>query len=425
SLPHNTAYNAGIRKNDVLLAFDGAQAFDVLDVAYYEEMEDFVITVLRNGQKLDFHIVKNADEYLDFVFYDTCYLTPKECANHCVFCFVDQLQEGLRDTLYVKDDDWRLSIVSGNFVTLTNVTESEINRIISKKFSPLYVSVHCTNDTIRRVLLGNTSAQPIMPLLRRFAEGGIKFHTQIVMCPGYNDGKILEQTISDLYSLFPNVLSVAVVPVGLTSYRQNLQEVLPVNKVIAQNTIDFVEDFSKKCFISKQTHFAYCSDEMYLIAERKVPAYEYYDNFSQIENGVGLIADFTEKFDYALSLSVRPKKKSFTIVTGVAAYQLIADAISKITRKFPSAIVNAYSIVNNFFGNTVTVAGLVVGQDIYEQLVDKQINDIILINHSMLKETENVFLDGMTLSQLSDKLKHKISVVADGYDLCDNILELE
>ena len=427
-LPHNSiAYKSGLRKDDVIVAFNGNKAEDMLDVAYYDSQDKFDVTVLRKDKQLTLSVDKAAEYPMEWDFYEQCYITPKWCANKCIFCFVDQLPANQRETLYVKDDDWRLSFVSGNFVTLTNVSDREIQRICDKKFSPLYISVHATDDDVRRKLLGNMRARDIMPLLKQFAASGITMHTQVVMVADYNDGDVLQKTMEDLYSLYPAVASLAVVPVGLTKYRKNLADIQPVSQQVAYKTVKQVEQFDKKVFDKHGNHFVYCSDEMYIYAELPIPDYSYYDDFEQLENGVGLVADLRYQFELAFADAKSAKNKSFTLITGVSATPFLQELLDKAKNKFEGLQANIVTVVNKFFGETVTVAGLVVGQDIVstvEQCKDS-VGDVVLLPRVMLRETEDVFLDGMTLQQLQEKLGKPIEIVADGYELCRALLECD
>ena len=423
---NSIAIKLGLKKDDVIVCFNGQVAQDMLDVAYFDSQTNFTLTVERKGKPITVNVTKDANEPMGWDFYDECYIEPRWCANKCMFCFVDQLPKGQRKTLYVKDDDWRLSFVSGNFVTLTNLTDAEIARIKDKQFSPLYVSVHATDDDTRRKLLGNTTARAIMPLLSELASSGITLYTQVVMCPGYNDGQVLKQTMQDLFSLYPAVQNLAVVPVGLTKHRCGLHDLQPVSKDIASTTIDLVENFDAKCYGQTGQHFVYCSDEMYVIAEREIPSYDYYGEFEQIENGVGLVADMRYQFDLALSDAKAAKKGSYTVVTGVAATPFIQQVLNKAKALFPELNVNVVTVKNNFFGETVTVAGLVVGQDIVSALAGRtDVGDTLLLPRVMLRETEDVFLDGMKLDELKKAVGKKIIVTADGYELCCAILECE
>lgn len=420
------AQKIGLKPNDEIVAFCGEPAKDMLDVAYFDSQSEFFVTVLRSGKQLTFNVKKDCAQPMGWDFYDECYIEPRWCANKCVFCFVDQLPKGQRQTLYVKDDDWRLSFVSGNYVTLTNVSDADIRRIVEKKFSPLYVSVHATDDELRRKLLGNNRARAIMPLLQQFAENGISMYTQVVMCPNLNDGRQLEKTLTDLFTLFPAVKNVAVVPVGLTKHREGLCNISPVTQEVAERTVRFVEEFDKKCFEQTGCHFAYCSDEMYLYAQIDVPNYDYYGDFEQLENGVGLIADFRYQFNLAFESAVSAKKGSFSVVTGVSATPLIQETLNKAKQAFPNLQANVITVHNKFFGETVTVAGLVVGQDILATLKNRtDVGDTLLLPRVMLREIEDVFLDGMTLEELKQKSGKKIVITSDGYELCQAILNCD
>ncbi len=420
------AKRIGLKVNDEIIMFNGEKALDMLDVAYFDSQSDFTLTVQRGTHQKTFTVNKDCGEPMGWDFYDDCYIEPRWCANKCVFCFVDQLPKGQRKTLYVKDDDWRLSFVSGNFVTLTNISDADVQRIISKQFSPIYVSVHATEDDLRRKLLGNTTARPIMPLLKQLADGGISMYTQVVMCPQLNDGEHLKKTLTDLFTLYPSVKNVAIVPVGLTKHRCDLQKISLVDEKVANETIEFVEQFDENCFKKTGKHFAYCSDEMYLYAKRDVPNFEYYGDFEQLENGVGLIADFRYQFDLAFADAKKVKKGSFSVVTGVSATPLMQETLDKIRSQFPELDANVITVHNKFFGETVTVAGLVVGQDIVSALRDSnKVGDTLLLPRVMLRETEDVFLDGMTLQQLKDITGKKIIITADGYEFCQAVMECE
>ena len=423
---NSIAKRIGLKRDDEIVAFNDEPCKDMLDVAYFDSQSVFTLTVKRGAKLLTFEVEKDANIGMGWDFYDESYIEPRWCANKCIFCFVDQLPKGQRKTLYVKDDDWRLSFVSGNFVTLTNLSDAELSRIKDRKFSPLYVSVHATDDDVRRKLLGNPKARPIMPLLQELAASGITIYTQVVMCPDYNDGEVLKKTLQDLFSLYPAVQNLAIVPVGLTKYRCGLQPLMEVSKSVAVETIDMVETFDAECFAKTGAHFAYCSDEMYVYAEREIPPYEYYGDFEQLENGVGLVADMRYQFDLALRDATAAKKESFTVVTGVAATPFVQQVIDKAKHIFPNLKANVVTVVNKFFGETVTVAGLVVGRDIVDSLRGRSdIGDVLLLPRVMLRETEDVFLDGMTLDELKRAVGKKIVITTDGYDFCQAMMECD
>lgn len=426
SVEHNSVgEEIGLEAGDVVKAFDGCDAVDVLDYEYFEGQEKFVLTVLaKGGEQVDVEIEKDEDESLGLTFEDKCYLTPRACRNKCIFCFVDQLPKGMRRSLYVKDDDWRLSFAAGNYVTFTNLAESEIKRIIDKKFSPLYVSVHATDDAVRRNMLQNQTAAPIIPLMKRFAENGVVMHAQIVLCPDVNDGEILKKSLQELFALYPKVATVAVVPVGLTKHRQGLSFVKSVDKKTANDVIDMTEAFAAKCFEKTGSRFAYCSDEFYILAERTLPPYEYYEDFAQIENGVGLLAKYRRDFDENVDGFSRAKKESFCIVTGEAACDFMSEIADELRARF-GAKCTVVKVKNDFFGHSVTVSGLLTAQDILKNVASCGKNDVLLLPASALKETQDVFLDGMTLKEFKEKSGRKVVTVKNAYDLLNAVLEGE
>ena len=423
---NSPADRAGLMVDDQIVAFNGEKALDMLDVAFYDALTNFSVTVSRSNAEMVLNVKKQQYQPVGWDFYDECFIEPRWCANKCIFCFVDQLPKGQRKTLYVKDDDWRLSFVSGNYVTLTNVKDDEVERICSKKFSPLYVSVHATDDDLRRTLLGNPTARPILPLLNKFAKSGIKMHTQVVMVKGCNDDKVLLKTLSDLLALYPAVQSVAVVPVGLTCHRQGLPSLQPIDRQTAHNTVKLVEEFANNAKQTVGDYFAFCSDEMYVFAGLDVPNYTYYGDFCQIENGVGLIADFNYQFNLAFQDATNIKNGSFTCVTGVSFAPYLNKTLDVVKQFFPTLSANVLPVENRFFGSMVTVAGLLVGADLVEAINNfDQVGDTVILPSVMFKETEDVFLDGMTLEQFTKLINKKVLVVRDGYETCQSLLECD
>lgn len=419
-------HKCGFKQGDVIIAINGEKVVDMLDVAYFDSLSRLNVEIVRDGKN---QIVKVNKGFMpmDWEFDSSSYIQPKWCANKCVFCFVDQLPQGCRKTLYVKDDDWRLSFVSGNFVTLTNITDEDLLRILKRQYSPLYVSVHATDEELRKHLLGNQKARPILPLIETLTAHGISLHTQIVLCQNLNDGKQLEKSVNDLYKFFPYVKSLAVVPVGITKHRKNLNPLTPVDKQTANATIDFIEAFDQKVYEKHGCHWVYCSDEMYVVAQRDLPSYDKYGDFEQIENGVGLIADFNYQFQLAFESAISAKQQGFTVVTGVAASQHIKDTVERLKKSFPDLKANVLTVENQYFGSTVTVAGLIVGKDIENAVKTSNttIYENLLIPKVMLKENEDVFLDGMTLQQLKESLAREIIVVSDGYEFCQALVNVD
>lgn len=421
---NSIAQKFGFTTDDVIVSFNGEPALDMLDVAYFDSQSNFTVGIDRNGKQIFHHVKKSSIEPMGWNFYDECYIEPRWCANKCLFCFVDQLPKGQRKTLYVKDDDWRLSFVSGNYVTLTNISDAEVDRIKTKKFSPIYVSVHATDDELRRKLLGNKTARPIVPLLKELASAGITMYTQVVMCPNLNDGIALQKTLNDLFDLYPRVQNVAVVPVGLTKYRSKLYHIDVVDKTCANNAIDLVESFDKACYDKTGNHFAYCSDEMYVYAGRDIPSFTYYGEFEQLENGVGLIADFRHQFDLALEDSTAAKSQRIVAICGISAKKYVEEVVQKAKSAFPKLDCTVLAVENKFFGSSVTVSGLLVGSDVLEAVQKLPSDfDTLLLPRVMLREIEDVFLDGMTLEELKKATGKTIEISADGYEFCRAILE--
>lgn len=415
------AEELGIEVGDELLGFNGEPIEDILDYFYYEGQDFFVMNMkAKQGDIVDLEIEKDVDEQIGLTLDDSVQLNPKRCKNKCLFCFVDQCPKGMRETLYVKDDDYRLSFVSGNYVTFTNMTDHDFERIVKLHLSPLYVSVHAYDKDVKTKLISNPEGANLFDRLRYLAENNIEMHTQIVMCKNINDKDVLFETLSQLYKLHPQIKSVAVVPVGLTSCRDKLYKLEPVDKECAIQTIKLVEDFNEKV----GGDFCWCSDEFYIKADIKVPENNYYGQYSQIENGVGLCRTFIEEVNYGLS---KIKKCDTPIqigaVTGQSFKGYLHDALDKIKKeKFINLDYKIYDIINHFFGESITVSGLITARDIIDQV--KNPVKHILIPSNMLREFTDTFLDGMRVVELEEKLNSKIHVVQNGEDLVQIIGEL-
>ncbi|MBR2303468.1 MAG: DUF512 domain-containing protein [Clostridia bacterium] len=422
--PYSVGAEIGLEAGDAITHFNNEPVVDILDYEYFEGQEEFSLGILaKTGENVVVDIEKDVDETLGLTFEDKCYLTPRACRNKCIFCFVDQLPKGMRKSLYFKDDDWRMSFAAGSYVTFTNLTESEINRICTKKFSPLYVSVHATDDVVRRNMLQNQTASSILPLMQKFGDSGVNMHTQIVLCPDVNDKQILQKSLDDLFNMYPKVQTLSVVPVGLTKYRNGLKDLKMVDKQIACEVLDMVEAFAEKCYQKTGTHFVYCSDEFYITAERQIPSYEYYENFAQIENGVGMLAKFKREFDEGVQVFLRAKNKKFTLATGDSAFDFISELTNTLKEKF-GLKADVIQIKNQFFGESVTVSGLLTAPDILYTLESQNVGDVLLLPRSLLRETEDVFLDGMTLDEFKKKVGKKVEIVEnDGFDFCAHMLE--
>jgi putative radical SAM enzyme (TIGR03279 family) len=403
------AYNAGIKPGDRLISIDGNKIHDVLDYMYYAYDSTAKFEIEHEDGTLESFTVNKEpgdDAGLDFETY--LMDSPRSCANNCIFCFVDQMPEGMRDTLYFKDDDVRLSFLTGSYITLTNMSEREVQRVIDLKISPINVSIHTMNPKLRCMMLGNKNAGRGIEIIHRFAKAGIEMNGQIVCCPGINDGKELIHTMKELAKLYPCINSVSVIPVGLTKYREGLAKLTPFTKESACDTIDIVEKFADKCLKKHGSRIFFCSDELYLKADREIHDDEYYEGYPQLENGVGLLRLLIQEFDDALSDSLEENAKAkgtqFTIATGVSAAKTLTLLLNMAKEKFDNINGTIVPIVNDFFGHSVDVAGLVTGQDLIAQLSGKELGECVYITNRMLKDDENVFLDDITLEEASSRI---------------------
>lgn len=417
-MPDSIAEEIGCEIGDEVLRINGEPIRDSIDYQYFVDGSDLLLEMKdhRSGEVIEIEIEKEEGEPLGFVFGSPLMSAQRTCANNCLFCFVDQMPTGLRESLYVKDDDWRTSFMYGTFVTLTNVGERELERIIDRGVSPLYISVQATEPALRAKLIGNKQAGNLMAQLTKLKQGGIRFHAQLVLCPQYNDGEALERSLRDLWSLYPSTISVACVPVGLTDYRSTLPDVKGYDKEQAERVIDCIERWQKKCMKEAGTHFVHASDEFYVLAERDTPPAYVYEGFPQIENGVGMVAKFEQEYQETKK-QLQPQTamgKQYTLATGVSAYPWLCK-VAKETEQFTGATIQVLCIENEFFGKTVTVAGLIVGCDLEKQALPRAKGDALLIPRTMLREGEDVFLDHMTLQELQQKSAIPIRAIeADG-----------
>ena len=417
---------AGIISGDELLSINGKEIFDVLDYRFYIQSKKLSLELLRDGEKYKTSIRKS-DEYADIGLEFSTYLMDKQhsCKNKCVFCFVDQMPKGMRETLYFKDDDSRMSFLFGNYITLTGLCEREVQRIIDMHISPVNISVHTMNPELRVEMMKNPHAGEALSILDRFSENGIDMNTQLVLCPGLNDGDELRFSLEELSKLSPSVKSIAAVPVGLTKYRDGLYPLRTYTKEEAANVIDIIDEFNAHfAYFNGGQTLAYASDEFYLIAERPLPDADYYGEFAQLDNGVGVCALLKSEFTDALADETsREIKKTVTIATGYAAYDLLCELSRKAEEKFCGLKVNVIKIKNEFFGETVTVAGLITGNDFKNQLKNVQLGDKLLIPRVCLRNEGDKFLDDVTIEELSEYLEIDVYAVEnDGYKLLDSII---
>jgi putative radical SAM enzyme (TIGR03279 family) len=391
------AWQAGLRPGDVLLSINSHAVSDAIDFMFYKGFENLEIVYLRNGVRKSAGIESGNENDTGITIKP---FKVKTCRNNCIFCFVKQLPRGLRKSLYVRDEDYRLSFLYGNYMTLSNIGACDKKRIIEQRLSPLYISVHSTNKALRNKMLGNPKAPDIRKELKFFADHKIRMHTQIVLCPGYNDGKELQSTIKDLYKFYPYVSSIAVVPVGLTMHRR--EQVRPVDQTDAVRALETVETFQKRYMKNHGDPVVYCSDEIYIKAARPFPSVKFYGTLPQIENGVGMVPLF---LNHARRIRM-PKhvlpRKTVLAVTGASFYPFLKKFADRISDK-EGVSIEVAAVENNFFGTSVTVAGLLTGRDIIKSLHDNtHPYDMVLIPEVSLKEDDDVFLDNVSLADIGE-----------------------
>ncbi len=421
------AFKKGIQKGDKILTINGNEIIDVLDYRFYQNEKRLKLEIeTENGKVKTVRINKGEYEELGMEFDE--YLMDKQhsCKNKCIFCFIDQLPAGMRESLYFKDDDSRLSFLFGNYITLTNLTEHEISRIIKMHISPVNISVHTTNPQLRCKMMNNRFAGECLDILKRFNDAGIVINCQLVLCPEYNDGDELKRSLGDLMEL-ENVQSVACVPVGLTKYRENLAKLTSFNKKSACEVLDIIEEFAVKYKERYSVRKVYGADEFYLKAEREIPESDFYGDFDQLDNGVGMWSLFKQEAkDAILNDSLCCDGKKRTAVTGAAAYPLLCEIIELTKSKYDNLNVTAQMIKNEFFGESITVAGLVTGGDIIKQLKNKDLGEELLIPSVMLRHENDMFLDNVTIEDIEKELNVKVVVTDnDGGQFVYNILGCE
>ncbi|MGM9532658.1 DUF512 domain-containing protein [Intestinibacter sp.] len=405
------AEEIGIEVGDLLIAVNDQKVHDIIEYKFLISDEYIELEIQkRDGEVYIYEIEKDFDEELGIEFVNPIIDKAKSCRNKCIFCFIDQLPKGMRKTLYFKDDDSRLSFLQGNFITLTNMSEEDIQNIIKYRISPINISVHTTNPELRTKMINNKRAGKLLETMKRLADAQIEMNCQIVLCPGYNDKEELDRTLSDLSSLYPYVNSVAIVPVGVTRYRENLAKLDIFDYETANQTIDQVHRLQDKYLKELNTRFAFLSDEFYIIAKRPLLNYDEYEGFLQFEDGVGMICkQGTEIVKYLETIEENYDiKKTVSIATGSSAYEFICDMADNIMKKFKNIKINVYKIVNDYFGHTITVSGLITATDIVKQLDGEDLGEALYITRSMLKGDEEVFLDDITLEQLEEKLNIKV-----------------
>ncbi|MBC8016302.1 MAG: DUF512 domain-containing protein [Sporomusaceae bacterium] len=417
-VPDSIAAQLGLEPGDLLITVDGENIRDIIDLSFALADENVEILVEKtNGEREILEIEKEYDEDLGIEFESAVFDGVRRCANKCIFCFVDQMAPGMRESLYIKDDDYRLSFLYGNFVTLTNSTPQDMDRIRRLHLSPLYISVHTTNGSLREKMLNNKNAGKIMKQLDTLIASGIEMHTQVVLCPDINDGNELEKTIGDLYSLHPNVLSMAIVPVGLSRYRDNCYSLQNFTPEKALNVVTAVNKWQQKCRKTSGTSFVYLSDEFYLTADQPIPEYDLYDGFPQLENGIGLVRNFLFEWQQEAILTTGYQEAHhLDVVCGISAQKILGPLLEAV--KVPNLTIRVISVENNFFGNDITVSGLLTGQDIISAL--SQVTGVrtgVIIPGVALRKGEGVFLDNMTLDELEGQLAIPVRAAYGAEDL--------
>jgi len=419
------AGRAGFGVGDVIVSINGNEINDVLDYRFYLAERKLSVVYIRGERELLAEITKS--EYADIgLGFETPLMDKKRtCKNCCIFCFIDQNPPGMRESIYFKDDDSRLSFLHGNYITLTNLTERDVDRIIKMRFSPINISIHTANPELRVKMMKNKCSGEVLGYLQRFYDAGLSMCGQIVLCRGINDGEELVYTMRELSKYYDRMGSVSVVPAGLTKHREGLYPLVDFTKEEAGTVIDTVEAFAKEHKKKRGSRMFFLADEFYLKAERELPSADYYEEYPQLENGVGMLRSFIDDFDAgAEDAEVSGAPRRISVATGAAAYPIIADMAARVEKMRPQMQIKVYKIINNFYGETITVAGLLTGRDIYEQLKEEELGDELLLPASALRSGEETFLCGMTVSELSQKLGVSvITVDSDGYELASALLE--
>ena len=426
------AEELGIEAGDILLKINDNDIADIFDYQYFTQDEYIEVLIRKpNGEEWLLEIDKDYDEDLGVEFENGLMDDYRSCRNKCIFCFIDQMPEGMRETLYFKDDDSRLSFLQGNYVTLTNMTDADMERIIRYHLSPINISFQTTNPELRCKMLNNRFAGEALACVDRLYEAGITMNGQIVLCKGINDGAELERSISDLTAYLPHLASVSVVPVGLTRYREGLFPLEPFEKEDAVQVLECIHRWQNKIYREHGVHFVHASDEWYLLAEQELPEKERYDGYLQLENGVGMLRLLMEEFQEAMSM-LPPREgiqknvaEELSLVTGELAYPYIRKMAETIMERFPKLQIHVYAITNYFFGERITVSGLLTGQDIISQLQGKELGKRLLLPQNVLRSGEDYFLDDITVPEVEKALQVKVDIVkSSGHDFVNTIVKI-
>ena len=430
-VPGSIAEELEIEPGDVLLKINDEEIEDIFDYQYYCEDEFIVVTILKpDGEEWELEIEKDEDEDLGIVFENGLMDDYRSCHNKCIFCFIDQMPKGMRETLYFKDDDARLSFLQGNYITLTNMSDHDIDKVIKYRLSPINISFQTTNPELRCRMLNNRFAGEALDKVKKFYNAGIEMNGQIVLCKGVNDGVELERSLSDLYGYLPHLKSVSIVPVGLSKYREGLYPLESFNKADAEVLIDTVEKWQKKAMEEYGLHFVHASDEWYILAEREMPDEDSYDGYLQLENGVGMLRLMLTEFEEAMqeacdkkSHGFLPTKEKLSLITGKLSYPYILQMSNRLMEVFPEKEIQVLPIRNDFFGEMITVSGLLTGQDIIQQCRDKDLGARLLLPENLLRSGEIVLLDDITTIDIQNSLQVDVDIVkSSGYGFVETIL---
>ena len=424
--PGSIAQEMGIEPGDRLLEVNGKSPEDVFDYRYLMNEEEILVLIRKvNGEEWELEIEKEYEDDLGIEFENGLMDDYRSCRNKCIFCFIDQLPKGMRSTLYFKDDNSRLSFLQGNYLTLTNMSEHDIDRIIQYKLSPINISFQTMNPELRCKMLHNRFAGEIFDKVKRLKDAGIIMNGQIVLCRGVNDGAELERSIRELTAYMPQLESVSVVPVGLTRYRDGLYPLEPFTKEDACEVLDLIHGWQEKLYKEWGNHFIHAGDEWYILAERPIPEEKTYDGYLQLENGVGMVRLLDEEVAQTLAgMTGDDRKIHRTIATGELAAPFLRKHVESVRKKYPNVDIQVFAIKNEFFGGKITVAGLITGTDLISQLKGKDLGDRLLLTNHMLKSGEPVFLDDVTVNDVQNALQIKVSIVeSSGADFVSSLIE--
>ena len=424
-MPGGIGEELGIEPGDKLLAINGNEIQDVFDYYYYEESEQLLLLIEKpDGEEWELEIEKDEDESLGIEFDQSLMDEYRSCRNKCMFCFIDQMPKGMRETLYFKDDDSRLSFLQGNYITLTNMSDHDVERIVKYRLEPINISFQTTNPELRCKMLHNRFAGRALKIIDRLYEAETPMNGQIVLCKGVNDGEELERTIRDLTGYLPYLKSVSIVPVGLTKYRDGLYPLEPFTKEDAREVLSVIHRWQEKIYQEHGIHMIHAGDEWYVLAEEEVPEEERYDGYLQLENGVGMMRLLFNEVQEALSaVTGDERQREISLATGRLMYPYIGKILEEIRKKFPNITTHLYAIRNDFFGERITVSGLITGQDLTGQLKGQPLGERLLLPCNMLKIGEPVFLDDFTLEEVENSLQVKTDIVkSSGQDLLDAVI---